>query len=61
LTRGAHEIAFHGFDDPEIPFDILIGGAATVYLKQDIELPVAQKERPDPPACNFRDPRTSKR
>jgi hypothetical protein len=37
LTRGAHEIAFHGFDDPEIPFDILIGGAATVYLKQDIE------------------------
>jgi hypothetical protein len=30
-------VAFHGFDDPEIPFDILIGGAASYPLKQEIE------------------------
>ena len=38
ISRGfSYAVAFHGFDDPEIPFDILIGGAAPVYLKQDIE------------------------
>src|SRR2546429_4589761 len=38
ISRGfTYAVAFHGFDDPEIPFDILIGGAAPVYLKQDIE------------------------
>jgi phage replication-related protein YjqB (UPF0714/DUF867 family) len=38
IFRGfTYAVAFHGFDDPEIPFDILIGGAAPVYLKQDIE------------------------
>jgi phage replication-related protein YjqB (UPF0714/DUF867 family) len=38
ISRGfTYAVAFHGFDDPETPFDILIGGAATVYLKQDIE------------------------
>ena len=30
-------VAFHGFDDPKIPFDILIGGAAPYFLKQEIE------------------------
>ena len=38
ISRGfTYAVAFHGFDDPEIPFDILIGGAAPMYLKQDIE------------------------
>jgi phage replication-related protein YjqB (UPF0714/DUF867 family) len=32
-----YAVAFHGFDDPEIPFDILIGGAAPYSLKQEIE------------------------
>src|SRR5215470_16609689 len=31
-----YAVAFHGFDDPEIPFDILIGGAAPYSLKQEI-------------------------
>jgi phage replication-related protein YjqB (UPF0714/DUF867 family) len=38
ISRGfTYAVAFHGFNDPEIPFDIHIGGAAPVYLKQDIE------------------------
>src|SRR2546429_5127905 len=38
ISRGfTYAVAFHGFDDPEIPFDILIGGAAPSSLKQDIE------------------------
>jgi phage replication-related protein YjqB (UPF0714/DUF867 family) len=38
ISRGfTYAVAFHGFDDPEIPFDILIGGAAPYSLKQDIE------------------------
>src|SRR5262249_58372669 len=38
ISRGfTYAVAFHGFDDPEIPFDILIGGAAPYPLKQDIE------------------------
>ena len=38
ISRGfTYAVAFHGFDDPEILFDILIGGAAPIYLKQDIE------------------------
>jgi phage replication-related protein YjqB (UPF0714/DUF867 family) len=38
IYRGfTYAVAFHGFDDPEIPFDILIGGAAPYSLKQDIE------------------------
>ena len=38
ISRGfTYAVAFHGFDDPEIPFDILIGGAAPYTLKQDIE------------------------
>ena len=38
ISRGfTYAVAFHGFDDPEIPFDILIGGAAPMYLKQEIE------------------------
>jgi phage replication-related protein YjqB (UPF0714/DUF867 family) len=38
ISRGfTYAVAFHGFDDPEIRFDILIGGAAPVYLKQDVE------------------------
>ena len=38
ISRGfSYAVAFHGFDDPEIPFDILIGGAALYPLKQDIE------------------------
>jgi phage replication-related protein YjqB (UPF0714/DUF867 family) len=38
ISRGfTYAVAFHGFDDPEIFFDILIGGAAPVCLKQDIE------------------------
>jgi phage replication-related protein YjqB (UPF0714/DUF867 family) len=32
-----YAVAFHGFGDAEIPFDILIGGAAPYSLKQDIE------------------------
>jgi phage replication-related protein YjqB (UPF0714/DUF867 family) len=38
ISRGfTYAVAFHGFDDPEIPFDILIGGAAPYSLKQEIE------------------------
>ena len=38
ISRGfTYAVAFHGFDDPEISFDILIGGAAPYSLKQDIE------------------------
>jgi phage replication-related protein YjqB (UPF0714/DUF867 family) len=38
ISRGfTYAVAFHGFDDPEIPFDIVIGGAAPYPLKQDIE------------------------
>jgi phage replication-related protein YjqB (UPF0714/DUF867 family) len=38
ISRGfTYAVAFHGFDDPEIPFDILIGGAASYPLKQEIE------------------------
>jgi phage replication-related protein YjqB (UPF0714/DUF867 family) len=38
ISRGfTYAVAFHGFDDPEILFDILIGGAAPYSLKQDIE------------------------
>jgi phage replication-related protein YjqB (UPF0714/DUF867 family) len=38
ISRGfTYAVAFHGFDEPEIPFDILIGGAAPYFLKQDIE------------------------
>src|SRR5438128_6619861 len=38
ISRGfTHAVAFHGFDDPEIPFGILIGGAAPYPYKQDIE------------------------
>src|SRR5262249_62086344 len=38
ISRGfTYAVAFHGFDDAEIPFDILIGGAAPYSLKQDIE------------------------
>src|SRR5258708_33181744 len=34
-SRGfSYAVAFHGFDDPEIPFDILIGGAAPYPLEQ---------------------------
>jgi len=37
ISRGfTYAVAFHGFDDPEIPFDILIGGAAPYSLKQEI-------------------------
>src|SRR5262249_15946365 len=38
MSRGfTYAIAFHGFDDPEISFDILIGGAASYSLKQEVE------------------------
>jgi phage replication-related protein YjqB (UPF0714/DUF867 family) len=38
ISRGfTYAVAFHGFDDPEILFDILIGGAAPYSLKQDVE------------------------
>jgi hypothetical protein len=38
ISRGfSYAVGFHGFDDPEIPFDILIGGAAPYPLKQDID------------------------
>jgi phage replication-related protein YjqB (UPF0714/DUF867 family) len=38
LSRGfTYAVAFHGFDDPEILIDILIGGAAPYSLKQEIE------------------------
>jgi len=38
ISRGfTYAIAFHGFDDPQILFDILIGGAAPYSLKQEIE------------------------
>src|SRR5262249_36857756 len=38
ISRGfTYAVAFHDFDDPEIPFDILIGGAAPYSLKQEIE------------------------
>ena len=38
ISRGfTYAVGFHGFNDPEIPFDILIGGAAPYSLKQDIE------------------------
>jgi phage replication-related protein YjqB (UPF0714/DUF867 family) len=33
----SYAVAFHGFDDLENPFDILIGGAAPFYVKKDIE------------------------
>jgi len=37
ISRGfTYAVAFHGFDDPEIPFDIRIGGAAPYSLKQEI-------------------------
>ena len=38
ISRGfTYAVAFHGFDDPQILIDILIGGAAPYSLKQDIE------------------------
>src|SRR5262249_21207848 len=38
ISRGfIYAVAFHGFDDPEIPFDILIGGGAAPPLKQENE------------------------
>jgi phage replication-related protein YjqB (UPF0714/DUF867 family) len=38
ISRGfTYAVAFHGFDDPEIAFDILIGGAAPYPLKQGME------------------------
>jgi hypothetical protein len=41
ISRGfTYAVAFHGFDDPEIPFDILIGGAAPYSLKQEIDTAV---------------------
>jgi len=37
ISRGfTYAVAFHGFDDPEIPYDILIGGTAPDPLKQEI-------------------------
>ena len=38
ISRGfTYAVAFHGFNDPEVRADILIGGAAPASLKQEIE------------------------
>ena len=38
ISRGfTHAVAFHGFNDPEVRADILIGGAASASLKQEIK------------------------
>src|SRR2546430_10989537 len=52
ISRGfTYAVAFHGFDDPEIPFDILIGGAAPYSLKQEIETAIkGAVPRPGPSA-----------
>jgi phage replication-related protein YjqB (UPF0714/DUF867 family) len=37
ISRGfTHAVAFHGFEDPEVDTDILIGGCAPDELKQEI-------------------------
>jgi phage replication-related protein YjqB (UPF0714/DUF867 family) len=37
ISRGfTHAVAFHGFEDPEVEIDVLIGGCAPDELKQEI-------------------------
>jgi phage replication-related protein YjqB (UPF0714/DUF867 family) len=38
ISRGfGYAVAFHGFDDPEIPYDILVGGRAPDTLKEELK------------------------
>ena len=38
ISRGfRYAVAFHGFDDPEIPYDILVGGRAQDALKEELK------------------------
>jgi phage replication-related protein YjqB (UPF0714/DUF867 family) len=38
ISRGfTYAVAFHGFDDPEIPYDILVGGCAPDPLKEKLK------------------------
>jgi phage replication-related protein YjqB (UPF0714/DUF867 family) len=38
ISRGfKYAVAFHGFNDDEIPYDILVGGRAPDALKEDIK------------------------
>jgi phage replication-related protein YjqB (UPF0714/DUF867 family) len=38
IARGfRYVVAFHGFDDPEIPYDILVGGCAPDTLKEELK------------------------
>jgi len=38
ISRGfRYAVAFHGFDDPEIPYDILVGGRAPDALKEELK------------------------
>ncbi|MGH8531161.1 MAG: poly-gamma-glutamate hydrolase family protein [Gammaproteobacteria bacterium] len=38
ISRGfMYAVAFHGFDDADIPYDILVGGLACDVLKDDIQ------------------------
>jgi phage replication-related protein YjqB (UPF0714/DUF867 family) len=38
ISRGfTYAVAFHGFDDPEIPYDILVGGRAPDALKEELK------------------------
>jgi len=38
ISRGfKHAVAFHGFDDPNIPHDILIGGLVPEALKEEVK------------------------
>jgi phage replication-related protein YjqB (UPF0714/DUF867 family) len=38
ISRGfSHAVAFHGFDDDNIPYDILVGGLACAALKEKVK------------------------
>jgi phage replication-related protein YjqB (UPF0714/DUF867 family) len=38
ISRGfSHAVAFHGFDDADIPYDILVGGLACEALKEKVK------------------------
>jgi phage replication-related protein YjqB (UPF0714/DUF867 family) len=41
MSRGfAHAVAFHGFDDPEVAGDVLVGGIAPDTFKEDVRCAV---------------------
>lgn len=48
MSRGFRfAVAFHGFDDPEIPYDILIGGRAPEALKEELKCAIENVIGPD--------------